>query len=79
MNIRKWSNPTLRLRRKKECKLRSLRKVAGFSAASLAERLDIAENTVLNWERAECVPNAIVMDEVCIMLNCRVVDIYPRP
>ena len=50
----------------------------GMTQAQLAEAVDVSVNSVSQWASGMCMPNALTMDDVCKVLDCKLEDIYPR-
>ena len=46
-----------------------LRKSAGFTQASLAERLGISDKAVSKWERGMSFPDTSLLNRLCILLD----------
>ena len=50
-----------------------LRKSAGFTQASLAERLGISDKAVSKWERGMSFPDTSLLNRLCILLDTDIV------
>lgn len=46
-----------------------LRKNAGFTQASLAEKLNISDKAVSKWERGAAFPDTSILNQLCILLD----------
>ena len=46
-----------------------LRRAAGFTQASLAEKLGISDKAVSKWERGITFPDTSILNELCILLD----------
>ena len=48
-----------------------LRRSAGFTQASLAEKLGISDKAVSKWERGITFPDTSILNELCILSSVR--------
>ncbi|RLC98447.1 MAG: hypothetical protein DRI65_18235 [Chloroflexota bacterium] len=68
----------VRLRRQKKCHLGRMLNNRLMPYVVLAEAVGVGENTVGQWVAGKNVPSALVLDDVCLYLSCKVNDIYPE-
>jgi transcriptional regulator with XRE-family HTH domain len=60
------------------CRLTKVAQKKGKTHAELAEEVGVGVNTLGQWARGMHIPNALVLDDLCRALNCKLEDIYPR-
>jgi transcriptional regulator with XRE-family HTH domain len=76
--MRKLTLKEKRAQRRMSCQLRELRKQKGLSVLDLSEQLAISETAIWEWESSKHrVPDALVMLDLCNILECSVEDVYP--
>lgn len=64
--------------RQERCKLREMLKQRGLTPLMVAEELEVGETTVWSWVSGKRIPNGLILDDVCKMMDCTIEDIYPR-
>lgn len=57
--------------------LRYWRKKKGYSQGDLAKKVRIAENSIRNYEKGICLPNAYIINSLCDELDIEPNDLFP--
>lgn len=58
--------------------IRPLRQAAGLSQAAVAEKLNVAQQTVAKWESGTILPNAEKLPALADLLGCTIDALYGR-
>lgn len=56
--------------------LKALRAINNMSQGEVAEKVGVSRDTYGNWERGECVPNAIQFIKLAEIFNCSLDNIF---
>lgn len=54
---------------------KTLRKEKGFTQVELADKLNVAQNTVSNWETGVSKPDIIMAAKIAKLFNCDVSEV----
>lgn len=54
---------------------KTLRKEKGFTQVGLADKLNVAQNTVSNWETGVSKPDIIMAAKIAKLFNCDVSEV----
>ena len=57
-------------------RIKELREKVGFSQQELANRMDVLQSTVCNWENEVALPRSRQLPELARVLNCTINDLF---